>query len=363
MGKVWSVDAVAKNASTSFYGNLVALAESPRRAGLIYAGTDDGLIQVTEDGGKNWRKVESFPGVPEHDLRRRHRRVAPRRGRRLRDVQQPQDGRLQALRAASPDRGRSWTSIAGDLPARGSVYTFAEDPVNPDLLFVGTEFGVFFTLDGGTKWVQLKGGLPTIAVRDLAIQKRENDLVLGTFGRGFYVLDDYTPLRSRRPSCSRRRRSSSRSATRGSSSRRCRRPPGEGVPRRGLLRRPEPALRRGLHVLPEGRDQDPEEDAPGVVRGAGEEGGGHPLPVVGRAPRRDARARADGHPDGHRRGRQRRAPTHGPAKAGFHRVAWDLRYPAVQPDGSEGAGGDPVGPGPRGPLVAPGTYRVSSRRG
>ena len=95
----------------------------------------------------------------------------------------------------SINRGASWESIAGDLPANGPALAFAEDHVNPNLLFVGTEFGLFFTVDGGKKWVRLRGNLPTIAVRDMVIQERENDLVLGTFGRGFYVLDDYTPLR------------------------------------------------------------------------------------------------------------------------------------------------------------------------
>jgi hypothetical protein len=91
--------------------------------------------------------------------------------------------------------GRSWTNVTGDLPAGGPVYAFAEDPAAPNLLFVGTEFGAFFTPDGGRKWIQLKGGLPVQCIRDLAIQKREGDLVLASFSRGFYVLDDLTPLR------------------------------------------------------------------------------------------------------------------------------------------------------------------------
>src|SRR5581483_4512737 len=99
----------------------------------------------------------------------------------------------------STDAGRTWTSIAGDLPTRGSVLALAEDHVKPDLLFAGTEFGLFVTLDGGKKWTQLKNGLPTIAVRDLAIQRQMNDLVVGTFGRGIYVLDDYSPLRELTP--------------------------------------------------------------------------------------------------------------------------------------------------------------------
>jgi hypothetical protein len=95
----------------------------------------------------------------------------------------------------SSDNGRSWNSIANNLPENGMVLAIAEDPVNPQLLFVGTEFGVWFSLNGGGHWTQLKGGMPTIAVRDLAIQKRDGDLVAATFGRGFYILDDLSALR------------------------------------------------------------------------------------------------------------------------------------------------------------------------
>ena len=95
----------------------------------------------------------------------------------------------------STDRGATWTSITGDLPERGSTYSIVQDHVNPNLLFAGTEFGVFFTVDGGKKWVQLKAGIPTISARELVIQRRENDLVVGSFGRGIFILDDYTPLR------------------------------------------------------------------------------------------------------------------------------------------------------------------------
>jgi hypothetical protein len=99
----------------------------------------------------------------------------------------------------STDAGKTWTSIAGNLPERGQVLALAEDHGDPNLLFVGTEFALYFTLDGGKRWTRLKAGLPTIAVKDLAVQKQENDLVVGTFGRGIYVLDDYTPLRALRP--------------------------------------------------------------------------------------------------------------------------------------------------------------------
>jgi len=196
MGKVWGVDAIAKNTSTSLYGNCVALAESPLKEGLLYVGTDDGLIQVTENGGTSWRKMEKFPGVPEMTYVSCVRPSAHDPGVVYAAFDNHQSADFKPYLLRSGDAGRTWESIRGNLPERGTVYSIAEDPVNRNLLFAGTEFGCFFTVDGGKKWVQLKGGLPTIAVRDIAIQKRENDLVLGTFGRGFYLLDDYSPLRA-----------------------------------------------------------------------------------------------------------------------------------------------------------------------
>ncbi len=195
MGQVWGPDAVAKNASTSFYGNIVALAESPKREGLIYVGTDDGLIQVTNDGGATWTKYEKFPGVPEmtYVSRLAGSHHEPNIVYAAFDNHKNEDFKPYLLK--SIDSGKNWTSIAGDLPDNGPVLAFAEDTVNPNLLFAGTEFGAFFTIDGGAHWVRLKGGLPTIAVRDMVIQARESDLVIATFGRGFYVLDDITPLR------------------------------------------------------------------------------------------------------------------------------------------------------------------------
>jgi photosystem II stability/assembly factor-like uncharacterized protein len=197
MGRVWSVDAVAKNDSTSFYGSIVSLAESPLVEGLIYAGTDDGLIQVTEDGGQHWRKVENFPftGKPidvyVSDIETS--RHDPSTVYACFDNHQNGDFKPYVLR--STDRGKNWTNIGGDLPERGSAYTIAVDHETPELLFVGTEFGVFATRDGGQHWHRLKSGMPPIPVRDLEIQRRENDLVVGTFGRGIFILDDYSPLR------------------------------------------------------------------------------------------------------------------------------------------------------------------------
>jgi hypothetical protein len=177
------------------YGNIVALAESPKKEGLIYVGTDDGLIQVTSDGGQSWMKYEKFAGVPDttyvsrlavssHDANVVYAAF---------DNHKNEDFKPYLLR--STDAGKTWTSIAGNLPENGPVLAFAEDAVNSNLLFAGTEYGAFFTVDGGAHWVQLKGGLPTIAVRDMVEQTREGDLVIATFGRGFYVLDDVSALR------------------------------------------------------------------------------------------------------------------------------------------------------------------------
>jgi photosystem II stability/assembly factor-like uncharacterized protein len=196
MGKIWGADAIAKNQSTSFYGNIVSLAESPKKDGLIFVGTDDGLIQVTNDGGGNWTKYEKFPGIPEMTyvsrlLASQHDGNVVYAG-----FDNHKNGDFKPYLVKSTNGGQSWTSIAGNLPDNGPVLAIAEDPVSPNLLFVGTEFGLFFTLDGGAKWTQLKGNMPTIPVRDIVIQKPMNDLVVATFGRGFYILDDITSLRS-----------------------------------------------------------------------------------------------------------------------------------------------------------------------
>jgi len=199
MGKQWSIDAVARHTSTSVFGNIVALAESPKVENLLYAGTDDGLLQVSENGGDSWRKVDKFPGVPDMAY---ISKVEPSRHHAdtvfvAFDHHKMGDFKPYVLR--SRDRGRTFESIAGNLPERGSVNTVIEDPARPGLLYAGTEFGAFFTLDEGKTWVQLKGGMPTVAVMDLEVQAREGDLVAATFGRGIAVLDDLTPLRKLTP--------------------------------------------------------------------------------------------------------------------------------------------------------------------
>ncbi len=194
MGKVQKPDAVAKHMSTSIYGNCVALSESPLVEGLIYVGTDDGLVHVTEDGGATWRKIENFPVVPDMTYVSELEASVNSPDTVFACFDNHKNGDFSPYILRSDDRGRTWKSIAGDLPKKDICYAVAEDHANPRLLFVGTEFGCYFTLDGGEKWLKL-AGLPTIAVRDVEIQRRESDLVLATFGRGFYIVDDYSPLR------------------------------------------------------------------------------------------------------------------------------------------------------------------------
>ncbi|MDQ7816209.1 MAG: glycosyl hydrolase [Melioribacteraceae bacterium] len=193
MGKYWSYDAVAKDVSTSLFGLIVSFAESSVKENLLYAGTDDGLIQVSEDA-KTWRKIE-IPGVPKFTLvsdvlpdKFNENVVYVSFNNHKRDDFKPYIFK-------SMDKGKTWKSIANNLPVDGPVNTIEQDFVNPNLLFVGTEWSFFFSLDGGEKWIELKNGLPKVKVCDIVLQQRENDIVIATFGRGFYIIDDFTPLR------------------------------------------------------------------------------------------------------------------------------------------------------------------------
>ncbi|MDH3616780.1 MAG: glycosyl hydrolase, partial [Gammaproteobacteria bacterium] len=195
MGRTWSFDASWDLYAMSSFNTITSLSESPLVDGLVYVGTDDGIIQVTEDNGQNWRRIDKLPGVPNrffvNDIKA--------------DLHNPdvvyvvvddhKSGDFSPYVLKSENRGRSWKSIAGNLPERHVLWRIVQDHEKPGLMFLGTEFGVFFTVNGGGEWTKLKGGVPNIPFRDLVIQTRENDLVGATFGRSFYILDDYSPLR------------------------------------------------------------------------------------------------------------------------------------------------------------------------
>lgn len=359
MGRVWGIDTVAKNNSTSFYGSLIAVSESPKQADLLYAGTDDGLIHISENGGGRWRVVKRIGDAPEmtyvedidasvHDadvvyaVLDNHKR-----------------GDFKPYVFRSTDRGRSWRSIAGNLP-RGPAHALVEDPKSPQVLFVGTEFGLFVTQDQGRTWHPLKGGFPTIDVRDVTIQPREEDLIVATFGRGIYILDDITPLRT--PSdqlkgkeatlfpvknpwlyVPRSQFGGEPKGSRGVNYWQANNPPfgavftyflREGVfTQRQQRRKLEQAEKaKGLDTpYPswERVRQEDREEAPTMVLTISD--------ADGRVVRR----------------------VQGPVTAGFHRVAWDLRYAAPDPIDLTPADFRPpwVDP-PKGPLVTPGTYQV-----
>lgn len=359
MGRVWGIDAVAKNASTAFFGNASALAESQKKEGLIYVGTDDGLVQVTEDGGKNWRKIEKFPGVA--DMAYVSRIITSNHDANTAYVafNNHQNADFKPYLLKTTDAGRTWTSLSSNLPKNGPVWAIAEDHVNPNLLFVGTEFGLFFSIDGGQKWIQLKGGLPTIAVRDLNIQKRENDLVVGTFGRGIYVLDNYTPLRLLKPEMLRQEAAvfpvkdalmyiqSQPLGGRGKSFQgeafyTADNPPfGATVTwylkdalktRKDKRQEAEKdAERRGAPVGWPTREQlraEEEEEAPAIV-----------VTIMDSGDRVVRRLT-------------------GPATAGVQRLTWDLRYPAANLSAPPSPDADFDFEPPSGPLVMPGTYKL-----
>ena len=196
MDRTWSFEAVAKNRSTSPYGTLVAFAESTINPDVLVAGSDDGLIHISENGGEFWRKIDNIPGTPNRSYINALYTSQHDENVIYAVFNHHKYGDFKPYIFKSSDRGYSWKNISGNLPERGNIYAIEEDHISADLLFCGSEFGVYFSNTGGESWTKLKAGVPTISVRDIAIQRRENDLVLGTFGRGFYVLDDYSSLRT-----------------------------------------------------------------------------------------------------------------------------------------------------------------------
>lgn len=197
MDKTQSWDAAWDFNAMSEYNTITSLAESPKQEGLIYAGTDDGTIQVTEDGGENWRKVDfnKISGLPKTAFVNDIKADLYDANTVYVALDNHKYGDFSPYLYKSTDKGKSWKSISANIPERTIVWRVVQDHIKPGLLFCATEFGIYFTINGGDKWARLKGGVPTISFRDLAIQRRENDLVAASFGRGFFVFDDYSVLR------------------------------------------------------------------------------------------------------------------------------------------------------------------------
>ena len=361
MGRVWGIDAVAKNASTSLYGNIVSLAESPVKEGLLYVGTDDGLIQVSEDGGANWRQSERFPGVPENTYVSRLEASPVSADVVFAAFDNHSNGDFKPYLLKSSDRGKSWTSIAGNLPQNGNVWSLVQDPVNADLLFAGTEFGLYFSIDGGGKWIQLNGGLPINAVRDMVIQKRENDLVIATFGRGFYILDDYTPLRTVKAETLQKNFVSFpvkqvplyvESVPFGL--------PGKAFQGESHYLAPNPPFGATFTYYLKDELKTRKAQRIEVEKDVEEEGGNPPYPNWDQLKAEEREKEpvilvtvqdAEGNV-------VRRLTA--PVTAGFHRVSWDLRYPTLEPASlTDPSGDNPFNQPPQGPMAVPGRYTVT----
>jgi photosystem II stability/assembly factor-like uncharacterized protein len=361
MGRRWSFDANWDLSAMSKYNTITSLSESPLVAGLIYAGTDDGLIQVTENGGESWRQIDELPGVPDYFFVNDIKADLHDPDTVYVVVDDHKKGDYSPYVLKSENRGRSWRSIASNLPPRHLLWRLVQDHVNPNLLFIGTEFGVYFSVTGGSAWTKLSGGVPNISFRDLVIQTRENDLVGASFGRSFYVLDDYSPLRDvtaamlesgkalfpvrrvhwyvpRRPHA-------------------CATPGCVDSQGDSYYVAPNPPfgatftyyLAEELRSLKDQRTADEK-----VLVQANEDIAFPAWDRIGEEEREDAPAIVFTVSDV--AGNVIRHLV-GPATAGFHRTAWDLRYPPVDPWLPE----DERDPQNRsvGVLVAPGTYQVA----
>ncbi len=360
MGRTWSVDALWDHGAMSQFSTISTISESPLVEGLIYAGTDDGLIQATEDGGKSWRKIDRLPGVPENFFVNEIKASPAEPDVVFAAVDAHKTGDYKPYLLRSGDRGKTWSSISGDLPDRTIVWAVAQDAVAKNLIFAGTEFGIYATIDGGKRWLKMSGGLPTISFRDLEIHARETDLVGASFGRGVYILDDFSPLRKIDEAAMARpavlfpvKKALSYIPMRpiDSSSKGCLgdtfflapNPPfgavftyylKEGLQPAAKARQEAEAklLKEGKAVAFPGwdalRKEDLEEKPEIVLTVAAEDGS-----VV------------------------RRMTV--PSGSGLHRVAWDLRYPAVNPTRLDDPFRESWQWAPQGPLVVPGSFTVS----
>jgi photosystem II stability/assembly factor-like uncharacterized protein len=356
-GRVWSVDALFDHGAMSKYATLTAITESSVQDGVIAVGTDDGLVQVSADGGRTWTRAASPPGLPALSF--------------VNDVEASQhDARTLYLAAdnhkmgdftpylyESIDLGRSWRSIAGDLPKGTIVWAIQQDHVRADLLFAGTEFGLYVSLNRGGNWHQLKAGVPPIPFRDLKLHRRANDLVGATFGRGFYLLDDYSPLRELAAAEGQEAAlfpirdawwyvpyqpgQAPGRPEKGTDDFTAPNPPFGAVLSYYLRDTPTTAREARRQADKALTDRGADVPFPGFDRLRGEVLESEPrlVAVVSDPAGRPVRT------------------IEGPAKAGFHRIVWDLRGPNpnpidLRPPGFQPPWADP----PRGPLVAPGTY-------
>ena len=346
------------------FGTIRVIAESPLREGVMAVGTDDGLVQITEDGGTTWSITEAMPGVPEMALVRRIVLSAHDAATIYVVSSFHEYADFTPYVMKSSDLGRTWESITSNLPDGSPLRAFAEHPRNPNLLFVGTEHDVWATIDGGGNWISIKNNLPTVAIHDILVHPRANDLVIGTHGRGIWILDNINVLEglSNEVLAEPVHLFAARPATQ---FRRFNRGRGNRGTTYFVAPNPPDGVMIDYWVAPNGGgDSGTEAGAVGSgAEGGGREGG------RGGGSQRSGRAAGNAieltiHDAAGRRVRRLQIPQ-GREGAGLHRITWDMRYdptwvaPAGQGDSRGGGGRGGGGQGTvQSPWVMPGTYEA-----
>jgi photosystem II stability/assembly factor-like uncharacterized protein len=195
MGVLPDKNTLSRHDGIAFFGDITTIAESPVKPGLLYVGTDDGNLQVSQDGGKTWKNVaDKLRGVPQYTYVTRVVASHFAEGTAYVTLDGHRNDDFKPYVFTTTDYGESWREISNNIPTGSTVNVIREHHDNPDLLFVGTERGAYFSVDRGKKWIMIKGNFPMVPVDDIAIHPRENDLILGTHGRSIWVLDDITFL-------------------------------------------------------------------------------------------------------------------------------------------------------------------------
>ncbi len=195
MGVLPDENTLSKHDGTASYGDITTISESPLKKGLLYVGTDDGNLQISRDDGKTWKNViRNVPGVPKHTYVSRIVVSRHEKGTAYATFDGHRNDDFKPYVFMTVNYGESWTNISNNLPEGGTVNVIREHHRNPNLLFIGTERGAYFSIDGGKRWIKFKNDFPIVPVDDIAIHPRDNDLIFGTHGRSIWILDDITPL-------------------------------------------------------------------------------------------------------------------------------------------------------------------------
>jgi photosystem II stability/assembly factor-like uncharacterized protein len=300
-----------------YYPTITEIAESPLKRGLLYAGTDDGNLQVSQDDGKHWANLSKrFPGLPESMWVSGIEASRHNAGTVYVSFDGHRSNDFANYLYRSTDFGNTWTSITNDLPANRVLHAVHEDPKNANFLYAGTEYGLYVSADGGAHWFEFRSNLPRVPVNDIVVHPRDNDLVVATHGRGVWILDDLTPLQQLTPQT-------------------LSEPAHLFAPRATEeIRYFNPKAHQGDMVF---HGDNPPAGAIVDYYLSGDAGAGFALNIVDGAGKAVAKLQASGTP-------------------GLHRVIWDLRSEALPdaPPDQESGGRLPMG----GPFVLPGDYTV-----